>query len=83
MLTSYSTIWAVLFPKNVRRAVAQLVWEIQWDGPQNKFTVVLDDIAIAEAHSSIVQRLEERAAKEAAKKARPRRPRQKRPREAP
>jgi len=63
----------VLFPENVRRAVAQLIWEVQWDGPQDKFTVVLDEAAIAEAHRSIVRRQEERAAKKAAKEKRPRR----------
>ena len=74
VLTSYSTIWAVLFPENVRRAVAQLVWEVQWDGPKDKFTVVLDETAIAEAHSSIVRREQERsAAKEAKRHSRRRR----------
>jgi|CXWL01.1.fsa_nt_gi site-specific DNA recombinase len=67
VLTSYSTIWAVLFPENVRRAVAQLVWEVQWDGPKNKFTVMLDETAIAEAHSSIARRDQERSMAKAAK----------------
>ncbi len=83
VLTSYSTIWDVLFPESVRRAVAQLVWEVQWNGPADTFAVMLDETAIAEAHSSIMQRQEERAAKGAAKKEGPRRRRRKRPREAP
>jgi hypothetical protein len=56
VLTSYSTIWAVLFPENVRRAVAQLVWEGQWNGPKDEFTVVLDETAIGEAYASITRR---------------------------
>jgi hypothetical protein len=48
VLTSYSTIWAVLFPDNVRRAVTQPVWEVRWEGPENRFTVTLDETAIAE-----------------------------------
>jgi len=43
VLTSYAPIWAVLFPETVRRAVAQLVWEVRRDGPMNEFMVVLDD----------------------------------------
>jgi len=73
VLTSYSTIWAVLFPENVRRAVAQLVWEVQWDGPKNKFTVVLDETAIAEAHARMKRDAEERASKKAQPRRRSRR----------
>jgi hypothetical protein len=69
VLTSYSTIWAVLFPENVRRAVTQLVWEVRWDGPKNRFTVALDETAVAEAHARMKRDAEERASK----KARPRR----------
>jgi hypothetical protein len=54
-------------------ALAQLVWEVRWDGPRDQFTVVLDETAIAEVHGSIVRRQEERAATKAAKKKRPRR----------
>ncbi len=61
MLTSYAPIWEVLFPETVRRSVAQLVWEVRWDGPKNEFAVVLDETAIAEAHASIMRREEERA----------------------
>jgi hypothetical protein len=68
VLTSYSTIWAVLFPENVRCAVAQLVWEVRWDGPRDTFTVVLDETAIAEAHSSILRREQEMNAAKAAKR---------------
>lgn len=59
VLTSYSTVWDVLFPESVRRAVAQLVWEVRWDGPANEFTVILDETAIAEANASIHRREEE------------------------
>ena len=61
VLTSYAPLWEVLFPETVRRAVAQLVWEVRWDGLRNDFTVVLDETAIAEAHASITRREEERA----------------------
>jgi hypothetical protein len=61
VLTSYAPIWKVLFPETVRSLVAQLVWEVRWDGPENEFTVVLDETAIAEAHASIKRREEERA----------------------
>lgn len=60
MLNSYSPIWDVLFPESVCRAVAQLVWEVRWDGPKNEFAVVLDEIAIGEAHASIVRQEDER-----------------------
>jgi len=45
----------------VRSLVAQLVWEVRWDGPENEFTVLLDETAIADAHASIIRREEERA----------------------
>ncbi len=61
VLTSYAPIWEVLFPETVRRSVAQLVWEVRWDGLKNEFAVVLDETAIAEAHASIMRREEERA----------------------
>jgi len=73
VLTSYSTIWAVLFPENVRRAVAQLVWEVQWDGPKNKFTVALDETAIAGAHARMHRDAQERARKKAQPRRRSRR----------
>jgi hypothetical protein len=50
-----------LFPETVRRTVAQLVWEVRWDGPENELTVLLDETAIAEAHASITRWEEERA----------------------
>jgi hypothetical protein len=59
VLTSYAPIWKVLFPESVRRAVAQLVWEVRWDGPKKEFTVVLDETAVAQAHASIKRREEE------------------------
>jgi hypothetical protein len=61
VLTSYAPIWKVLFPATVRRSVAQLVWEVRWDGPHDRFTVVLDETAIAEAYASIERREDERA----------------------
>ena len=45
----------------MRSLVAQLVWEVRWDGPENEFTVLLDETAIADAHASIIRREEERA----------------------
>lgn len=63
VLTSYSPIWDVLFPESARRLVAQFVWEVRWDGPKNEFTVMLDAIAVAEAHASIVRQEQERANK--------------------
>jgi hypothetical protein len=53
----------VLFPQVVHGLVAQLVWEIQWDGPKDRFTVVLDETAIAEEHAKIKRRDEERASR--------------------
>ena len=63
VFTAYSPIWDVLFPESVRRAVSQLVWEVQWDGLKDTFRVVLDETAVAEAHRSITKREEERASK--------------------
>ena len=63
VLTSYSTVWDVLFPENVHRAVAQLVWEVLWNGTKNEFAVVLDEAAISEAHASVKQREDERSSK--------------------
>jgi hypothetical protein len=40
VLTHYAPIWEVLFPQVEQRLVAQLVWEVQWDGGKDKFTVV-------------------------------------------
>ena len=51
----------MLFPETVRSAIARLVWEVQWDGAKNEFTVMLDETAIAEAHASIVRLEVERA----------------------
>lgn len=61
VLARYEPIWDVLFPETVRCAVAQLVWEVRWDGPKNEFAVVLDETAIAEEHAKIVRNDEERA----------------------
>lgn len=36
----------------LHRLVAQFVWEVQWDGPKNRFAVVLDETAIAQDHSA-------------------------------
>jgi len=58
-LTAYSAIRDLLFPESVRRAVTQLVWEVRWDGPRNEFTVMLDEIAVAEVHVSITRRDDE------------------------
>jgi hypothetical protein len=61
VLTHYAPIWEVLFPQVVHGLVAQLVWEVQWDGQKDRFTVMLDDTAIAEEHANIRRRDEERA----------------------
>ena len=63
MLTSYAPLWEVLFPQVVQRLLAQLVWEIQWDGQKDRFTVLLDETAIAEEHAKIKRRDEERASR--------------------
>ncbi len=73
VLESYAKIWDVLWPQTVRRAVAQLVWEVRWSGPRNRLTVVLDEIAIAEAYASMLRRDEELAAERKARRKRPRR----------
>ncbi len=36
-----------------RASRSQLVWEVQWDGRRNTFTVVLDETAIAEERARI------------------------------
>jgi hypothetical protein len=51
----------VLFPQVVNRLVAQLVWEVRWDGPKDSFAVVLDETAIAEEHAKLKLRDEEHA----------------------
>jgi hypothetical protein len=61
VLTSYASLWPVLFPETVRSAVARLVWEVKWDGPKNEFTVMLDETAIADAHAAIMRQEAERA----------------------
>jgi len=63
VLTSYAPLWEVLFPQVVQRLLAQLVWEIQWDGQKDRFTVLLDETAIAEEHAKIKRRDEERASR--------------------
>jgi hypothetical protein len=68
VLTSYAPIWEVLFPEVVRRLVAQLVWEVRWDGAKNAFAVVLDETAIAEEHAKIKRREEERASRPKARR---------------
>ena len=53
VLTRYEPHWKVLFPESVRRAVAQFVWEVRWDGQKNEFVVLLDETAIGEEHAKI------------------------------
>ena len=53
VLTKCSHIWAVLFPENVLSLIAELIWEVQWDGPNDDFTVVLDEIAISQLYESL------------------------------
>jgi len=53
----------VLFPQVAHRLVAQLVWEVQWDGRKDEFAVVLDETAIAEEHAAIKRRGEEHASR--------------------
>jgi hypothetical protein len=61
VLMRYAPIWEVLFPQVVNRLVAQLVWEVQWDGAKDRFTVVLDETAIAEEYAKLKLRDEEHA----------------------
>lgn len=63
VLTHDAPIWQVLFPQVEHRLVAQLVWEVQWDGRKDKFTVVLDETAIAEEYAAIKRRDEERSSR--------------------
>jgi hypothetical protein len=61
VLARYAPIWEVLFPQVVNHLVAQLVWEVRWDGPRDSFTVVLDATAFAEEHAKLKLRDEEDA----------------------
>jgi hypothetical protein len=61
VLMRYAPTWEVLFPQVVNRLVAQLVWEVRWDGPKDSFTVVLDETAIAEEYAKLKMRDEEHA----------------------
>lgn len=61
VLARYAPIWKVLFPQVVRGLVAQLVWEVRWDGRKDEFTVMLDEIAIAEECAKLKRRDEEAA----------------------
>ena len=53
VLTRFSPIWEVLFPQVMHGLVAQLVWEVRWDGRKDRFSVSLDETAIAEEHARI------------------------------
>lgn len=64
VLTHYAPIWEVLFPQVVHGLVAQLVWEVQWDGSKDRFTVMLDETAVAEERAKIKRSEEERAARQ-------------------
>ncbi len=79
VLTNYAPIWEVLFPQVVHRLVAQLVWEVQWDGRNDRFTVVLDETAVAEEHVKIIRRDEERARRPKARRKKARRARARTP----
>lgn len=70
VLTRFAPLWDVLIPQVEHALVNQLVWEVQWDGPKDKFTVMLDEIAITEEHAKLKRRDEE-----AASSVRPRRER--------
>lgn len=63
VLTRYEPLWEVLFPETIRRAVAQFVWEVRWNGPKDEFAVLLDETAIAEEHAKITRGDEEWAAR--------------------
>ena len=53
VLTNCTQIWDLLFPENVLSLIAELVWEVQWDGPNDVFTVVLDEITISQLYESL------------------------------
>jgi hypothetical protein len=61
VLARYAPIWEVLFPQVLRGLVAQLVWEVRWDGRKDQFSVMLDETAIAEEFGKLKQRDDEHA----------------------
>ena len=53
--------WAGYSRERRASVLAQLVWEIRWDGPKNRFTVMLDETAIRETWLALeIQRARER-----------------------
>jgi len=55
VLTRFAPLWKVLIPRVEQALVNQLVWEVQWDGRQDKFTVMLDETAVAGEYARIRQ----------------------------
>jgi hypothetical protein len=62
VLRAYAPVWKVLFPESIAEATAYLVSEVRWDGTRDRFTVMLDDSAITEAHRELIRGDLERAA---------------------
>jgi hypothetical protein len=79
VLARYAPIWEVLFPRVVSGLVAQLVWEVQWDGRKDEFSVMLDETAIAEEQARITRRDEEHAARPKPKRKKARHARARKP----
>ena len=79
VLARYAPIWEVLFPQVVRGLVAQLVWEVQWDGRKDEFSVMLDETAIAEEHAKLKRRDAEHAKRPRTKRKKAKRPQRPRP----
>ncbi|MHB8874021.1 MAG: recombinase family protein [Myxococcaceae bacterium] len=71
-------LWRRLPHDGRQRVIAQLIWEVRWNGSKNRFTVMLDDTAIRETHLGLeVEREEAKAQAEAARdERRPRRAQQ-------
>lgn len=61
VLARFAPLWDVLIPQVEHALVNQLVWEVQWDGRRDTFTVMLDDAAIAEEHAKLLRSDAERA----------------------
>ncbi len=63
VLRRFAPLWEALIQQVEHALVAQLVWEVRWDGRKDKFTVVLDDTAIAQEHARIKRSDEEIASR--------------------
>lgn len=51
VLEAYAPHWRKASAASQGRLLAQLVWEIRWDGPRRRLSVTLDEVAIAHEHA--------------------------------